>query len=878
MNFALRKKIEEAISNPNLLKIANSSEFYFQKAKDALQHFLQLEVNDESKNLLIARKKDYHELKKLLENSQDILSFGNAIFSVISYCDAKAHRKNEFNEYEDTRVLALAFVRMNNWVEQLITYKFEKVLVDGSVKNAVEYLLNPIDHFTMLSENHRSQISQNLFMKPFNGVTFKNDFIEFFSELTLTVNNTENYTHFLTRICYAIEKEWKDSVIGLVCPDSTGWQEDAISDSENGKPIVLWNHKKPVGTSSTLKLLKQCIEEDGFFRVFYTSKHEVKYIAEIIDFAENQQELDKATWSNLYGQINWYQEKFSDYSDGNKSASWVYLARKIESVNPEDYQDFKYYKSSYPSVGNQSPVVSYKCYREVNYQNQMNKIINLLSYKKQIILQGPPGTGKTRLAKEMAVDLVKDTLEYSSLDDAFITANLQIGLSIPTPDGSSSFKILNIEANTVKVQINTGGPYSVTFDKIRTVVKEKSSNPDTYANGMAIFLKKRLAESAYKIVQFHPSYTYEDFVRGIVAESRGDKIEYKSVNKCIGLFAEEALKSFLDFKKTPELISKEIWVGTEYKKFKEILELELEKHGEILIKSETKPKIIAIEDKSIRVNRYSNEKDSVLIKDNDIINGYIGLYLSTPSIKIKDNKALSKSARSGMYYLYQNLIEKFKSHLTENKQSFDPKTIGERQALKSYTLIIDEINRANLSSVLGELIYALEYRGEEVEAVYEVDGSNKLVLPPNLYIIGTMNTADRSVGHIDYAIRRRFAFVEVLPKNLQQELGDDFKSEIFNVVAGLFVKNFNPEMDYSANAIAIEKSDYLNTDFDPKDVWLGHSYFIQQYEKDENGNNIKEKPIDFSLRIQYEIKPILEEYIKDGILKESAKAIIDQLS
>jgi 5-methylcytosine-specific restriction protein B len=79
----------------------------------------------------------------------------------------------------------------------------------------------------------------------------------------------------------------------------------------------------------------------------------------------------------------------------------------------------------------------------------------------------------------------------------------------------------------------------------------------------------------------------------------------------------------------------------------------------------------------------------------------------------------------------------------------------------SFVLIIDEINRANLSSVLGELIYALEYRGEVVESMYEYEESREIVLPENLYIIGTMNTADRSVGHIDYAIRRRFAFVDV---------------------------------------------------------------------------------------------------------------------
>ena len=118
--------------------------------------------------------------------------------------------------------------------------------------------------------------------------------------------------------------------------------------------------------------------------------------------------------------------------------------------------------------------------------------------------------------------------------------------------------------------------------------------------------------------------------------------------------------------------------------------------------------------------------------------------------------------------------------------------------------------------------------------MYTIDDDNSLVLPPNLYIIGTMNTADRSVGHIDYAIRRRFAFVNVLPKDLTSELGNQFESALFAKVTDLFNTN-------------------LSSEFKKEDVQLGHSYFITEY-----------TPID--IRWEYEIKPILLEYVKDGIL------------
>ena len=80
----------------------------------------------------------------------------------------------------------------------------------------------------------------------------------------------------------------------------------------------------------------------------------------------------------------------------------------------------------------------------------------------------------------------------------------------------------------------------------------------------------------------------------------------------------------------------------------------------------------------------------------------------------------------------------------------------------AYILIIDEINRANLAKVFGELYFLLEYRDESISLQYSPD--KEFTLPQNLFIIGTMNTADRSIARIDTAMRRRFAFVELDPR------------------------------------------------------------------------------------------------------------------
>lgn len=123
-----------------------------------------------------------------------------------------------------------------------------------------------------------------------------------------------------------------------------------------------------------------------------------------------------------------------------------------------------------------------------------------------------------------------------------------------------------------------------------------------------------------------------------------------------------------------------------------------------------------------------------------------------------------------------------------------------------------------------------------------------------------MNTADRSVGHMDYALRRRFAFYDVLPQDFVQE---DFHSNEFKIVSNLFVKEIKNSVD------ELEASEHLSLEFQdrPQDIWLGHSYFFSK----EN--------VDFSVQLKYEIIPILQEYVKDGILNntEEVKHVISEL-
>jgi 5-methylcytosine-specific restriction enzyme B len=468
-------------------------------------------------------------------------------------------------------------------------------------------------------------------------------------------------------------------------------------------------------------------------------------------------------------------------------------------------------------------------------QENLSNNLNLLRYKKQIILQGPPGTGKTRLAKQLAQEIslnnIGDEITISNIIESLLP-----NFDIPTPTGYNTFKIVKHNVDSVTIYPKDAkNPYNIPYRDIIKSAKfyrqpEQDQQSDTggvksYIIALANYIVESMVNSQVQLIQFHPSYTYEDFVRGIVAESQGDRIEYKNVNKIFGQFAKDANDNYELSKKDNLGIQQDKWIDESFNDFKDEIENEIEQ-TELTLSNNIA--IFKVESDCFRYGKDWGVPSRInFVEFKKLIKAVL-----TESFSLTQNtipKAISVHAHYRFTYylaLLRIFFEKYKFEITSDKQ-----------ALKNFVLIIDEINRANLSSVLGELIYALEYRGEKVKSIYTVDGHSQLILPPNLYIIGTMNTADRSVGHIDYAIRRRFAFVEVLPKDLSSELGNKFHKLLFDEVKNLFEKNLSPE-------------------FDLKDVQIGHSYFIDK--TDEGGT--------MPVRLQYEIKPILMEYVKDGIL------------
>ena len=122
-------------------------------------------------------------------------------------------------------------------------------------------------------------------------------------------------------------------------------------------------------------------------------------------------------------------------------------------------------------------------------------------------------------------------------------------------------------------------------------------------------------------------------------------------------------------------------------------------------------------------------------------------------------------------YAYEDFVRGFRPTLKEGQAGFalqDGPLLHAAQKAREepeakHFLIIDEINRGNLAKVFGELYFLLEYRDEKIRMQYQEDSEEDFFLPNNLYIIGTMNTADRSIALVDLALRRRFYFIEFHP-------------------------------------------------------------------------------------------------------------------
>lgn len=358
--------------------------------------------------------------------------------------------------------------------------------------------------------------------------------------------------------------------------------------------------------------------------------------------------------------------------------------------------------------------------------------------------------------------------------------------------------------NTAAIALSVLGIGGIDFDNHKEVMEKY----------------KELQDDRIFFTTFHQSLDYEDFVEGLKP-----RVQTNESGESLGVTYEPE-----------DGIFKRACSAVETDDSKDIVE--------------------CIDDYLQKIKGYENRREI------PTVTGKSSLYVwwKDGNTTVSSRSTKSASQREDDYSPSSLNIEKIKSQALgkvceNNWQQYAQAFIEavKKEYLAKVVLIIDEINRGNVSKIFGELITLLEAdkreSGNHPLKVTLPYSKTLFSVPSNLYIIGTMNTTDRSTGTLDYALRRRFAFVtlksnpDVIAKHYDALCDEELKDQALAVFDD--IEKFITEKKHG--------------DFSIDDLMVGHSYFMAS-DRDELVGKIK-----------YEVLPLITEYINDGILAVTDK-------
>lgn len=331
-------------------------------------------------------------------------------------------------------------------------------------------------------------------------------------------------------------------------------------------------------------------------------------------------------------------------------------------------------------------------------------------------------------------------------------------------------------------------------------------------------------------VQFHPSYDYTDFVEGLRPRLNEDgTMSFRLEDGIFKKFVKRAQNNIKNANKSEEDIkSQKLALDILNQYFNE-----LEENDEGLTTVRGKTFFITnITDESISISIPNNPniKSLELNKDN-----LLDMLMSGQKFeKVKDVVTFFKSSRQHVDSYYLAIFNDLKS---KNISADDVKVV--RESSKPFVFIIDEINRGEISKIFGELFFSIDpgYRGEKGGILTQYanlhkNPNEKFYIPENVYIIGTMNDIDRSVDTFDFAMRRRFRFIEIkADDNIEMLEGIDSEAKYR-------MKNLNK---------AISEIEGLNANYH-----IGPSYFLKLNDLESNYDELW---TDYLL-------PLLQDYVR----------------
>ena len=336
-----------------------------------------------------------------------------------------------------------------------------------------------------------------------------------------------------------------------------------------------------------------------------------------------------------------------------------------------------------------------------------------------------------------------------------------------------------------------------------------------------------------EMVTFHQSFTYEDFVEGIKPRFENEQLTYEIVPGVFKKICEKA-NNYLGINQNNLSFD----LNNLIDEFSNFVQERLAEGDEVKLFDEKDKSTVTIVGLTSKKSFKLSKGNRFLARD-EIVTCYpkflTGEIKSPNDIKPKKE---SQEEMHGVARYYFPLLERLKEfHCGTYNKNFDWKDesdVVQETTKRNFVLIIDEINRGNIAKIFGELITLIEDTkrfGAEDEASVRLPYSKvPFKIPINVYIIGTMNTADRSIALLDTALRRRFDFREMMPN--YNEISIDVKS----IDLQLLLKSINQRI-----VVLLDR-----------DHQIGHTYFLKVSSKNE-----------LKKTFQTKIIPLLQEYFYD---------------
>lgn len=364
-----------------------------------------------------------------------------------------------------------------------------------------------------------------------------------------------------------------------------------------------------------------------------------------------------------------------------------------------------------------------------------------------------------------------------------------------------------------------------------------------------------------EFVQFHPNYDYTDFVEGLRPKINDDgTMGFELKDGVFKRFVTRARRNLENSKKSDETIKKEVGVQQSISAFFSDVKFGLDKFKTITGNEFT---ITNVDDDHIYISIPGNAIVNKLTLNLDEIRKML-MASDHKFNKIKDitsffGKSVTVQAYSYDFAIYNEIKAKKNTNLKISATSEEE---------KKYVFIIDEINRGEISKIFGELFFAIDpgYRGKsgEISTQYSnlhSDPDEKFYIPENVYIIGTMNDIDRSVDSFDFAMRRRFRFIELKASD---------KDRIKEILSDLQDKEL---IDRAINKMTALNKEISNVDDLNDNYQIGAAYFLKLSSVD---NDFDRLWTDYLL-------PLLQEYVQgmydeNEIIKRFKKAYENQPS